>query len=126
MDAGRRAKNKYKAKKTMGADGRMYDSKLEEKRAYELQLMEKAGEIDNLKFQQTFPLIIKNDDDEEMLICKYIADFTYLRAGVPVVEDVKGIRTPVFNLKAKLFKAIYGFPITIYPERKRRGKVKSS
>lgn len=119
-------KNKYGAKKTIGADGRTYDSKLEAKRAHELQLMEKAGEIRNLKYQQEFPIEIN-----EVTVCKYIADFTYLASaggsegfmfgGTPVVEDCKGVRTAVFNLKAKMFRAYYGFAISIYPP-KARGK----
>jgi hypothetical protein len=31
--------------------------------------------------------------------------------GALVVEDVKGMRTPVYNLKKKLIRAVYGFVI---------------
>jgi len=48
-----------------------------------------------------------------MLICKLIADFRYNKNGEDIVEDYKGILTPVFKLKAKLFKANYGFDVKI-------------
>ena len=108
-------KNKYRAIKTVGADGRTYDSKLEAKRASELQLMEKAGEIKDLSYQNAFPLVVNG-----ALICKYICDFSYRKDGKFVVEDVKGVKTSIFNLKAKLFKALYGYEISIYPPKKRK------
>lgn len=113
-------KNKYGAKKTIGSDGRKYDSKLEAKRAYELQMMERAGDIIDLKFQQQFPLEVNGH-----LVCKYIADFTYTTEEGLVVEDAKGAVTRDFRIKAKLFKALYGFDITIYPPKKKKRKAKN-
>jgi hypothetical protein len=44
----------------------------------------------------------------------YEADFAYWdRAGTSHVVDVKGVATPVFRLKAKLFRACYGYPIEL-------------
>jgi hypothetical protein len=111
-------KNKYNAKKTIGADGRTYDSKLEAKRAYELQLMEKAGEIELLQYQVPFKLTAYGKH-----ICTYKADFTYWRDGDYIVEDVKGVRAALFNLKAKLFEAQYCDKITIYPPKRRKSRV---
>lgn len=110
-------KNKYGAKKTIGADGRTYDSKLESKRAHELQLLEKAGEISEIDYQVPYPLRV-----DGIQIGLYIADFVYVVDGKTVTEDCKGIRTPLFNWKAKHFKAQYGFDITIYPPKKRKKK----
>ena len=47
---------------------------------------------------------------------RYIADYVYEVEGNPVqvvVEDLKGVRTAVFRLKAKLFRERYGFPILL-------------
>jgi len=108
-------KNKYNAKKTIGADGRTYDSKLEAKRAYELQLMEKAGEISSLQYQVAFDLHVN-----EIKIGRYISDFIYNIGAITVVEDVKGVRTPLFNWKARHMEAEYGIVVSIYPPKKRK------
>ena len=42
---------------------------------------------------------------------KYKADFRYIEKGETVVEDVKGMRTPVYNLKRHLMKAVHGIEI---------------
>jgi hypothetical protein len=48
-----------------------------------------------------------------ILICTYIADFTYTRDGKYIVEDFKGVLTDVFKLKRKLMKAIFNIDILI-------------
>lgn len=97
---------KYGAKKTE-VDGFVFDSKAEANRYSELVLAERAGEISNLVVQPMFPLIV-NDKK----IGKYIADFQYTdRDGNRVVEDVKGVSTPVYRLKKKLVEAIYDIHI---------------
>jgi hypothetical protein len=40
-------------------------------------------------------------------ICAYVADFCYRENGVDVVEDVKGTRTELYKIKAKMMWAIY-------------------
>jgi len=97
---------KYGAKKTE-IDGYIFDSKAEAGRYSYLLLLEKAGEISNLNLQPVFPLIVN-----EKRIGKYIADFQYIdRDGIRVVEDVKGVATPVYRLKKKIVEAIYGINI---------------
>ena len=107
-----RAQTKYGAVRTE-VDGITFASKREAKRYSELKLLERAGEITLLELQPRYPLKV-----DGKLICTYVADFSY-RSIDPktalhsnVVEDVKGVRTPVFKLKAKLFEAINGFAIT--------------
>ncbi len=98
-------RNKYKAIKTV-VDGITFDSKKEASRYGQLKLLVRAGTISELKLQPRFDLII-ND-------CKcgfYKADFDYIENGKRVIEDVKGMKTPVYNLKKKLIKAIYGIEI---------------
>jgi len=98
-------RNKYRAVKTIVGDI-TFDSKKEARRYVQLKILVKAGVISELKLQPRFDLII-ND-------CKcgfYKADFDYIENGKRVIEDVKGMKTPVYNLKKKLIKAIYGIDI---------------
>lgn len=103
VQAGRR--NKFNAQRTE-MDGRTFDSKAESVRYAELRLREQAGEISNLRCQVKFPIAVNG-----VHVCDYIADFTYYADGQFVVEDVKGMKTPVYRLKKKLTEAIYKFEI---------------
>lgn len=96
--------NKYRNKKTLG-----YDSKKEANRAYELKLLERGGIISDLKEQVTIELqpAFKHNGKTERAI-KYIADFTYTKSGMLIVEDVKGFKTKDYLLKRKLL--LYKFP----------------
>ncbi len=100
-------KPKYGNVKT-AVDGILFDSKREAHRYYELKLMEKAGEITHLKLQPQFKCEINN-----VKICTYKADFEYHRLAdnAWVVEDVKGMKTPVYNLKKRLVKAFHGVDV---------------
>ena len=102
-----KTRSKYGNKKTV-VDGITFDSKKEAARYQELKLMEKAGVIIDLQLQPPFPIAINGEK-----ICTYKADFAYkVKAGGEVVEDVKGVRTPIYNLKKKLVKACHGVEIT--------------
>ncbi|MBD1577051.1 DUF1064 domain-containing protein [Vibrio sp. S11_S32] len=83
---------KYNAKKTE-VNGIMFDSKLESKRYVSLSLELRAGLIQDLQLQVPYPIEINN-----VLVCKYVADFVYKRDGVTVVEDSKGTLTPEYKL----------------------------
>lgn len=93
-------------------DGLKFDSIAESKRYEFLKLMQKAGEISDLEVQPGFKLEV-----EGKLICEYRGDFAYRdKQGRFVVEDVKGQHTaslPLFRVKAKLFEALKGFPISV-------------
>lgn len=98
-------RNKYKAIKTI-IDGIKFDSKKEGARYMQLKLMEKAGAISELSLQPKFDLMVNGTK------CGfYKADFRYIENGKTVIEDVKGMKTPVYNLKKKLIKAIYDIDI---------------
>ena len=99
--------SKYHAIKTE-VDGFIFDSKAEARRYKELRLLEKNGDIADLELQPKFLVEVKGKK-----ICTYLADFQYFdRAkGAHVVEDVKGVKTPVYRLKKKLVEAIYGIEI---------------
>jgi hypothetical protein len=114
-------------------DGIKFASRKESKRYRELKLLERAGEIWALKLQPSFdfPLTAENLRGPQEYLrylsgrkVKYIADFKYsefqktnppskILAVVIVVEDVKGIQTPVFKLKAALMKAVHGIEVRI-------------
>ena len=116
--------SKYHAKKTV-VDGIVFDSLKEARRYGVLKALEKAGEISGLQRQVEFLLIPEQREPDNIgkrgginkgkLIERkitYIADFTYMRDGVLVVEDVKGMRTPEYILKRKLMLHIHGIRIT--------------
>lgn len=99
---------KYRNKK-LTVDGVTWDSQKEYKRWYELNLLQKAGQISELERQVTFRLEVNGQ-----LICKYIADFCYIENGKRIIEDTKSSFTkklPVYRLKYKLMKAIHGIEI---------------
>lgn len=107
VDIDRIHKNpKYRNRKTE-AGGIMFASQKEAKRYGELQTLERAGEIADLKLQVRFP--IKVNDKK---VCTYIADFTYLDKGSRfVVEDTKGYKTSIYILKKKLMKAVHNIEV---------------
>lgn len=101
--------NKYYAKKTACLHGHKHDSKAEAERCNELHLMQKSGEISDLKTQVPFLLLpamkYKNMPDEKAIT--YKADFVYTENGITVIEDVKGKRTREYINKRKQLKALY-------------------
>lgn len=99
--------SKFRAKRCV-IDGEKLDSQAEGRRYAALKLLERAGEINGLKRQPRFPFEIEGE-----LMFAYFADFLYtLRStGATVVEDVKGVRTPMFKLKKKIIEKVYGVKI---------------
>lgn len=112
-------------------NGRTFDSKKERDRYCELLLLQRAGEISDLRCQVTYTLIPeqrlpdtlgprggrKRGKVQEKACC-YVADFVYLdKAGKTVVEDVKGYRDPSsaayakFVIKRKLMLWLHGVKI---------------
>lgn len=98
-------RNKYNAKKVVH-DGHKFDSIREGKRYLELKILERGGEIKNLELQPRFDFELNN-----VKMGFYKADFRYIDNGVSIVEDVKGMKTPVYNLKKKMLRAHYGIEI---------------
>ena len=98
--------SKYHNKK-ITMDGQKFDSMKEAARYQELKLLERAGEIRDLKRQVPFVVIPAQYDDKGKLLereVKYVADFTYVEKGwlTRTVEDVKGLKTDVYKIKRKL------------------------
>ena len=99
--------SKYGNKKVLSG-GMKFDSKKEERRWQELLILQKAGEIHNLKRQVKYelqPHYKKNG--KTIRAINYIADFTYFLNGKLIVEDTKGYRTEVYKLKKKIFEYVY-------------------
>lgn len=103
--------NKYHAKKSGG-----YASRKEHRRAIELQTLQRAGIITNLREQVAYQLIPPQHDTSGKLIeraCSYIADFVYQdQQGNTIVEDTKGVRTDVYRIKRKLMLFRHGIIIS--------------
>lgn len=85
-------------------DGIRFDSKAEARRYCELKLIERSGLIQRLSLQPRFRFACG---------ATYVGDFAYLEGAYPdikgrwVVEDVKGVETAVFRLKACLMAHEY-------------------
>ncbi|CAK7002796.1 MAG: hypothetical protein PEPC_00102 [Peptostreptococcus russellii] len=100
----KKRKSKYRAEK-MELDGILFDSKKEAERYSELKMLERANLITNLELQPKFLLQEKFEYNGKVIRkIEYIADFKYIdEKGNTVVEDVKGLKTDVYNIKKKLF-----------------------
>jgi hypothetical protein len=98
-------RHKYGARRTV-VDGVTFPSRREARRYGELKVLERAGRITGLELQPRFRLVVNGRH-----VGDYLADFRYVEGGRSVVEDAKGVRTPVYRLKKKLVLALYGIQI---------------
>ena len=100
--------NKYRSQRTRVGDI-SFASKLEAGRYIDLMLLLKAGEINSLELQPSYPLIVNGK-----LICTYRGDFRYLtKSGKLVLEDTKGFKTKEYRIKKLLLEALIpGLTIT--------------
>ena len=109
--------SKYRAKKTV-VDGITFDSRKEAARYKTLKMLERTGQIRDLRLQVPFELQPAfHFKGKTVRAIKYVADFTYKcpdKNGYVtlVVEDTKGYHTDVYELKKKMFLFKYGFEIT--------------
>lgn len=92
---------KYGAKK-ITVDGETFDSTGEANRYQQLRWLERAHEIKALSRQPSFVLSVNGSE-----VCELRGDFAYYEGSRRIVEDFKGLMTPVFRLKRKLFKALH-------------------
>lgn len=105
---------KYRNRKTE-VNGQLFDSQAEARRYLALRLLEQDGRISNLRRQVAFQLVpsvrILGSRRATPAI-RYIADFAYDdEQGRPIVEDVKGMLTPVYRIKRHLMKHLYNIDI---------------
>lgn len=87
-----------------------FDSKKEGKRYDELYLLLKQGKIQELTLQPKYLLIdtLRMEGHKTMPKRYYVADFRYIKNHITIVEDVKGMKTPMYNLKKHMFLLKYG------------------
>ncbi len=91
-------KHKFRAIPTE-CDGIRFASKKEAKRYRELKLLEKSGEVLFFLRQVPFHLVAN---------VKYVCDFMVFWVDENVtIEDVKGVKTPMYILKKKQVEATY-------------------
>lgn len=123
------AGNKYGARKMTAPDGQKFDSVKEYHRWGCLRLLERAGQIQDLKRQVKYELIPAQREESTEVYkagpqkglpkpgavlekpCTYVADFIYIENGQLVVEDVKGMKTDAYKIKKKLMLWVHGIRI---------------
>jgi hypothetical protein len=99
-------RSKYRAQPVIDEDGKRFASKKEFKRYCQLRLLESAGTISRLELQPRFDLVINGKN------CGfYKGDFAYFEKNKRVIEDVKGVKTPVYSLKKRIVEALYSIVI---------------
>jgi hypothetical protein len=97
-------KSKYNSSRAICNQGHTHASIKEANRCSELNLMAKAGVITNLKQQPEFILQMAfKYQGKTIREIKYRADFSYrYKKGKFVIEEVKGFKTGIYNLKKKM------------------------
>jgi hypothetical protein len=111
MRQGTEIVNKYRNVKQK-YDGHTFDSIKEMNRYIELKLLEKIGEITDLKLQPRFEIAptVRHHTFGTLRKRFYVADFQYVENGSTVVEDVKSPPTrknKLYTLKRHLFLMKY-------------------
>lgn len=122
--------SKYQNKKVV-VGGQVYDSILEYRRGQQLMLLQRAGEISNLRRQVSYELIPTQREKSTRVYQKgpkkgqpvpgkvieqatdYVADYVYTdnKTGEEVVEDTKGVRTKDYIIKRKLMLYVHGIRV---------------
>jgi len=120
-------RNKYNAKK-ITVDGIKFDSKAEAQFYSYLKVLKEIGEVRSFEMQVPFNLqegfyhptkTTKIGRYKRVPAIVYKADFVVrFSDGVEKVIDVKGMQTPVFKLKAKMFLHNFG---SLYLAKKNAG-----
>lgn len=101
-------KRKYKNQPTE-IDGIRFASKKEASHYVGLKNIERGGLISDLNLQPRF----KYFDDNGILAFTYIADFQFYDNELKKwrVQDVKGVKTPIYRLKKKLIEPRHNIEI---------------
>lgn len=98
-------RSKYHNRKTI-CDGIVFGSLAEANRYTVLKHFQREGIIEGLEVHPRFGCVVHG-----VKVCEYVADFRYLKDGAWVVEDVKGVKTAVYQLKKKLMRACHQLEI---------------
>jgi hypothetical protein len=103
-------RRKYGGTLCTDSNGVLYDSQLERRRALELKILFEHGEITWWSWGPRYVLVDATVDErtgKRTAAVTYRPDFVVLEKGVLRVEDTKGLKTQMFMLKQKLWKARY-------------------
>jgi hypothetical protein len=104
------ARYKRSPKEERTYKGHVYDSKREMQHAVKLCALYEAGKIHNLRAQVPY-IVAEATQKGERDMC-YVADFVFEdEHGVTHVQDVKGHRTQLYNLKKRLMYLKHGIRI---------------
>jgi hypothetical protein len=114
-----RRRPKFNAASTV-VDGIRFDSRREAMRWLDLKLLERANQLQGLTRQVRLPIEIggqpvriRSAGYPNGRRVVYVADFQYFVGAERVIEDVKGMDTPVSRLKRALVEAIYNVTIRV-------------
>lgn len=116
-------RHKYHAKPAE-IDGQKFASRMEAEYYAHLLLLQKAGEVDSFTCQPKFQLQPAYVDaaGKKVLPIHYVADFLVKYPdGSEKVIDVKGMLTPAFRLKKKMFGYVFGREIVCVTKTNRAG-----
>ena len=109
--------NEKASRRMPNGEVRTFDSIREARRYDELYLLLKAGQIKDLRLQQTFTLqeSYVTAEGEVVRGITYKADFVYLinfcGQWTRVVEDAKGVQTETYKIKKKLMHDKLGITV---------------
>jgi hypothetical protein len=96
-------RTKYRSKRSICSNGHYHPSKLESGYCDMLDMLVKDGEIKDYKSQVTYTFIVNKQK-----ICSHIVDFVVTtNDGSQEVHETKGYAHAVWNIKRKLFEALY-------------------
>ena len=112
-------RGKYNSERVQ-LDGYTFDSKAEARRYGALRLLVASGHIRDLRVHPRYVLQKAWIDaaGKKQSAITWTGDFQYLEDGRLVIEDVKGVRTAVFNLKLRMFKFKYpGVIVRVIPAK---------
>jgi hypothetical protein len=101
-------RSKFGNRKTK-VDGQTFDSAKEAARFFALSMLERAGEIHSLICQPKFEFVVNG-----VRIGSFRPDFSYVRDGKRIIEDVKGgaaTKTEAYGLRKKLLLALHGLEV---------------
>jgi hypothetical protein len=101
-------------------DGHRFASQREARRYAELRVLERAGIIRDLELQPEFvlyALVARSLAGDGLIsgvhpVGSYFGDFRYRdAAGAVIVEDAKGMKTPLYQFKRRMVEVQYGIVI---------------
>ena len=105
--------SKYGNKKTQ-MHGILFDSKAEAARYAQLIILERTGNISKLERQvayQIVPGVKLWGAKRARPAMRIVVDFRYVENGAIVLEDTKGMETPLSLAKRHLMKALHGLDV---------------